>query len=1258
VNSVIPPLLNQFTTNIGQQKDSNDQMSKFTSVQSSVPDSRNSSSSILCSSNNSNKLSSMKIISQITTPSRSLLKLEGSLNGIPVVAMIDCGATGEFIDSKYVERNSNSIKSLPLPKQDFVTLANGSRQEAGSIVKSANLSIGSYVDQVDFISLPLVGYDIILGMTWLNKYNPVIDWRNKLVKFEDKLSKQHELKGKSIPSKPKQVIKNINGNTNNVVPPKSSSGKYSLNMISSSSLRCQIRTNKIDKNDIWLVFPHEISSLIETGTSSNTISSVDQVEIISIESKELEVVSKQMINKYHDVFPDELPPGLPPQREIDHKIELIPNSSPPSRPTYRMSSVELIELKKQLEELVKSGFIQPSKSPFGAPILFVKKKDGTMRMCVDYRALNNITIKNKYPLPHVDELFDRLQGSKYFSKIDLRSGYHQIRIDPSDVSKTAFRTRYGHYEFLVLPFGLTNAPATFMHLMHQTFRDQLDNFVIVFLDDILIFSKSLEEHKDHVSKVLEILRREKLYAKVSKCELFKTEVEFLGHYVGRNGLRMMEDKVKAVIDWPIPTKPTEVRSFLGTIGYYRKFIKNFSSIAAPLTDLTKDTVKFIWGTNEDTSFRRLKSCIAEGQVLILPNPNLPFIVNTDASGFAVGAVLQQDQGKGLQPISFMSKKMLDAETRYPVHEQELLAIIHALNTWRHYLHGSKFKVIVKTDHKSLQHLKTQPMLSGRQSRWLDIIADFDFDIEYIDGKTNIVADGLSRRHDHININQSLSLVNTLTNVHHYISQVTSLHADIFEASKLDNEYKRLLKKKVTDLSKLNLSIKGGLLYYKDDRIYIPNNSKLRSNIIHECHDTPTSGHLGKDKTIDQVKRRFYWFRMDSEIQKYVVSCDLCQRNKPSQRSKIGLLKPLPIPEYPWQQISMDLITQLPRSKLGNDAIVVFVDKLTKMVHYIPTTTNVTAPKLAKIVLKDVCRIHGIPESILSDRDPRFTANFWRSLWDQLGTKLVMSTAYHPQTDGQTERANRTLEEMLRSYVNINHSDWDEYLSVLEMAYNNSKQISTGFSPFYLNLGKEINMPIDIVLNKIRSCKNPEAADRIKELHNNLKIAKDNIIKSQQRQVHYADKHRRDIIFKVGDLVLLSTEHLKLVGDNRSIKFSNKNIGPFKILKVIGTNAYELELPPQMKIHPVINVSRLLPYRDGLLSHPHRYKINNRPLPDIQEDGSEEYEVEYILAKRGNIGSRIEYLIKWKGYPLWESSWIKKSQLSNAKDAIAEYEASC
>ena len=463
----------------------------------------------------------------------------------------------------------------------------------------------------------------------------------------------------------------------------------------------------------------------------------------------------ELLKQYDDVFPEDLPPGLPPKREVDHKIELLPGTRPPSRPTYHMSAAELTELKKQLDELIAAGFIQPSKSPFGAPILFVKKKDGTTRMCVDYRALNEITIKNSYPLPRIDELFDRLQGAKYFSKIDLRSGYHQIRIDPDDVPKTAFRTRYGHFEFKVLPFGLTNAPATFMHLMHQAFRPLLDESVLVFLDDILIYSKTLADHKRHVRQVLDILRREKLYAKASKCDFFKSQVEFLGHIVGADGVRMMEDKVKAVQEWPTPTKVGHVRSFLGTAGYYRKFIKDFSKIAAPLSELTHDNVPFTWGEPQDSAFKTLKAAMQQDPVLILPDPKLPFVVHTDASGYALGAVLMQDQGKGMQPIAYLSKKMQPAETRYPTHEQELLAIICALKSWRPYLHGAKFKVM--TDHKSLHDFKTQPRLSGRQTRWKDVIAEFDFEIEYVEGKSNVVADGLSRRVDHQHSSQLLSL---------------------------------------------------------------------------------------------------------------------------------------------------------------------------------------------------------------------------------------------------------------------------------------------------------------------------------------------------------------------------------------------------------------------------------------------------------------------------------------------------------------------
>ena len=741
-------------------------------------------------------------INQVFTTSSSLIKLEGSVSGHRAVILIDSGATGNFVSASFVSKHR--LPSVPLAKQDFVTLADGSQQAAGSTVPSVPVSVNSYSDHIDLVSLPLAGYDIILGMPWLRAYNPQIDWKRSTIVFVGPDHRRHQLSsGAPVPS------------TKHTVPPSTSRPKSVTKLkpstavcqpsvdclISNKRLRKDLRQRQIDEihlvhylpaespspsaqsqllqiNSIQLVkVPVEklVSYSVPTPKSNRSASAFVPLSVsvaATAESSAAEPAPKpgrrtpvseecieqepednrlrsrwhRLRNKFLDVFPEDLPSGLPPSREVDHKIELIPGSVPPSRPTFRMSATELAELKKQLDELFDAGFIQHSKSPYGAPILFVKKKDGSMRMCVDYRALNNITIKNSYPLPRVDELFDRLQGAKFFSKIDLRSGYHQIRIDPGDIPKTAFRTRYGHFEFLVLPFGLTNAPATFMHLMHQTFRKQLDNFVLVFLDDILIFSKTLEEHEKHVEEVLSILRKEKLYAKESKCEMFQGEVEFLGHRVGHKGIRMMEDKVEAIKEWPTPVKVTDVRSFLGTAGYYHKFIKDFSGLALPLTHLTKNDVKFEWGQKQQEAFDSIKAAISTAPVLALPDPSLPFIVHTDASEFAIGAVLMQDQGKGEQPIAFLSKKMLDAETRYPVHEQELLAIIHALNSWRHYLSGTKFTI--RTDHKSLEWFRTQPRLSGRQSRWIDTLANFDFNIEYMEGKRNVVADGLSRRRDH------------------------------------------------------------------------------------------------------------------------------------------------------------------------------------------------------------------------------------------------------------------------------------------------------------------------------------------------------------------------------------------------------------------------------------------------------------------------------------------------------------------------------
>ena len=454
-----------------------------------------------------------------------------------------------------------------------------------------------------------------------------------------------------------------------------------------------------------------------------------------------------IVHEYRDVFPDDLPHHLPPRRDVDHRIELLPGSTPPSRSAYRLSSTEMDELKKQLQELTEQGFIQPSKSPYGAPVLFVKKKDGTMRMCIDYRALNKITIKNRYPLPRIDELLDRLHGARYFSKFDLRSGYYQVRIHPDDVNKTAFRTRYGHYEFLVMPFGLTNAPATFMHLMQSIFRPYLDSFVIVFLDDILVYSKTETDHAKHVRLVLDRLREHKLYAKLSKCEFFKQSIDFLGHVISHAGLDMEPTKVKAVQDWPAPKSVTELRSFLGLAGYYRKFVRHFSHICSPLTELLHKDTSWTWTQQHQTAFDNLKRAVSTAPTLALPDETLPFVIRTDASGFAVGGELLQNQGHGLQPIAYMSKKMLPAEKNYPVHEQELLAIIVALREWRHYIYGKEFKVI--TDHQSLRYLQTQPNLSQRQMRWVEFLQQFQpFPIEYQPGKGNVVADALSRRADH------------------------------------------------------------------------------------------------------------------------------------------------------------------------------------------------------------------------------------------------------------------------------------------------------------------------------------------------------------------------------------------------------------------------------------------------------------------------------------------------------------------------------
>ncbi|GKA40201.1 putative reverse transcriptase domain-containing protein, partial [Tanacetum coccineum] len=411
-----------------------------------------------------------------------------------------------------------------------------------------------------------------------------------------------------------------------------------------------------------------------------------------------------VVRDFPEVFPDDLT-GLPPIWEIEFRIELIPGATPVAKSPYRLAPFELEELSGQLKELQDKGFIRPSSSPWGAPVLFVKKKNGSFRMCIDYRELNKLTVKNRYPLPRIDDLFDQLQGSQFFSKIDLRSGYHQLRVHEDDIPKTAFRTRYGHFEFTVMPFGLTNAPAIFMDLMNRVCRPYLDKFVIVFIDDILIYSKTQEEHVEHLRSVVSWACDSMLI--VSILALFIQTIN-------GNGIHVDPSKIEAVKNWKAPRTPTEVRSFLGLAGYYRRFIENFSKIAKSLTILTQKSKTFDWGEEQELAFRTLKDKLCSAPVLALPDRAKDFVVYCDASGIGLGCVLMQ-RGK---VIAYASRQLKIHEKNYTTHDLELGVVVFALKIWRHYLYGTKS---------------------------IELFSDYDCEICYNHSKANVVADALSRK---------------------------------------------------------------------------------------------------------------------------------------------------------------------------------------------------------------------------------------------------------------------------------------------------------------------------------------------------------------------------------------------------------------------------------------------------------------------------------------------------------------------------------
>lgn len=777
-----------------------------------------------------------------------------------------------------------------------------------------------------------------------------------------------------------------------------------------------------------------------------------------------------------------------------------------------------------------------------------------------------------------------------------------------DELKTAFKTHHGHFQFRVMPFGLTNAPATFQCLMNSIFAEYTRKFVIIFLDDILVYSATLKEHEAHLRLVLALLREHRLYAKASKCSFAQDKIEYLGHVISREGVATDSEKTTAMHAWPVPTNATELRGFLGLTGYYRKFVPRYGVIAKPLTQLlTKKG--FAWNEQAEAAFQELKLSMVNTHVLALPNFDRPFTIETDACDTGIGAVLVQDG----HPVAYFSKALGIRNQQLSTYEKEFLAVMMAVDKWRAYLQRGPF--VILTDHKSLCNLGDQQLDTDLQRKAMSKLVGLQFRFQYKKGVDNGAADALSRV-GHLLSANALSICQP-----RWIQEVANSYETDSKAQEL------LAKLALSSPDEDGYSLHHGIIHLHR-RIWIGANTALQTKLISALHLSAVGGHSGVTATYQRVKKLFAWTGLRSAVEDFVRQCEICQHAKHEHTKPVGKLQPLPVPEIPWQDISMDFVEGLPKSE-GFEVIMVVVDRLTKFAHFIPLKHPFSAVQVANALWDNVIKIHGVPLTIVSDHDKIFTSSVWREILSTTGAKLMYSTAYHPQTDGQTERVNQCLEMYLRTAVHETPRQWRRWLPAAEFWYNSSHHASINCSPFKALFGREPNLgamlswPDDPAVHEI------DWAEHTERLRNHM-------ARAQERFKRKADRHRSERNFNVGEEVLLKLQpYAQTTVANRPCrKLAYKFYGPFTVEQKIGNLAYKLALPPEARIHPVFHVSQLKPFTPNytpvfsdLPRPPDLTTVNLRPSAILDRR----------MRKKGN-DSVVQIKVQWGNLSPESATW--------------------
>ena len=1005
---------------------------------------------------------------------------------------------------------------------------------------------------------------------------------------------------------------------------------------------------------------------------------------------------------------DKLPEHRP---GIDHRIDLreLPDGSLPALPwgpLYGMSKEELLVLRKTLDDLLQKGYIRASNSEAAAPVLFVRKPGGGLRFCCDYRALNAMSKQDRYPLPLIPETLRNLTGARWLTKIDVVAAFNKIRMAAGHEGKTAFRTRFGSFEWLVCPFGLSGAPATFQRYINTLLRKFLDDFASAYMDDVIIYSDGTRE--DHFRKVRTVLRAlwdGGLYLDPKKSEFAQKRIKYLGFIVHADGKGVGpdEEKVETIRNWKAPKSQKEVRRFLGFANYYRVFIPNYSKIAAPLTALTGKGVQFSWGKSEESAFLELRDKYCGAPVLSHWDPAYPTFLETDCSGFALGGALIQEKNGIRQPVGFFSQKLNKAEINYDIHDKEMLAVISCLKFWEPELKACG-PFTIWTDHKNLEYFMVKRQLSERQIRWYETLSKFQFSLVYRPGAEAILPDALSRREqDTLGEDDKMSRFRRFLNpdrapnwpgsetnegvevatssVQMYTTQFPAATdqedpdaAGPFQEPALNELWRsteqgdilyQAVLRSITNGSRTlpsdlkvkiqigdcaidqrgylrhrgKLWVPGAPLYteaeYNSADPAVKDKDILRTKLIQSVHDAPVYGHPGRDATTSILARDFYWPLQSRQVRQFLRNCDHCGRNKVWREHKHGLLRPLPVPDRFFSEISMDFMTDLPDSE-GNRYLWVIKDRLSKTV-VLEAMPTMKAEDCARKFMECWGKYHGIPHAITSDRGTNWTSTFWREFCRLMGVTQRLSSAYHPQTDGGPERINQEVQAYLRNFINQEQSDWKRWLPTAQLAINGRYHTGLGMSPFFATHGYESSSPVALTPEPAQYPKlaaAERAAQFVEKMNEISDLCQASMAASAQNQEESANKKRTPApVYRKGDKVWLDLRNYHTTRPKRSLDAKHAK---YTVSEVLSPVSVRLTGMPK-NIHPVFHTDLLRLASDDRL--PGQESDDTQPDPVLIES-HEEYFVEEILCARNkakNKGRGREVLVKWAGYhePTWE-----------------------